>query len=224
MQFAALFWARVEEETAMVLRTVLVALISCLCSLSAANAAIVYSEAHPYGLGDAYAMDLNGDGVDEIEFRYVIRTTCDWPPSGQGGEFYGVPLGNSRILCGGDYIAAPLPNGALISAMLEQGNTWAQYGTIAWWDMDLRLGTYSGWLGLRGALNEAYIGCRFEDDDGLHYAWVHAVLSEFGAGVEDWAYEATPGAPIAAGAVPEPATVALLIAVLAVGARLRRIR
>ena len=84
-----------------------------------------------------------------------------------------------------------------------------------------------------------FIGIRFHTGDGLHYGWIQFArgswapydmnhpdwpneidpwlpnpfdlprIDTFGAGVIDWAYESTPGAPIVAGAVPEAGTVVL---------------
>ncbi len=60
----------------------------------------------------------------------------------------------------------------------------------------------------------AYIGILFYIDDQVHYGWIRAgspVVSSGSNGgwVYDYAYATTPNTPIAAGAVPEPSTLAI---------------
>ena len=55
----------------------------------------------------------------------------------------------------------------------------------------------------------AYAGLRFDIDGNTHYGWVHLCLSQ-GITVMDYAYETEPDTPITTGAIPEPATLALL--------------
>ncbi len=72
----------------------------------------------------------------------------------------------------------------------------------------------------------AYAGFQFSAADGLHYGWLFLNVN---AGVIDFtgaAYESTPGVAIAAGAIPEPGTMAMLAlgAVGVLGATIKRRR
>lgn len=57
-----------------------------------------------------------------------------------------------------------------------------------------------------------YIGVEFLIDSATHYGWIEVQghWSYPYAMVWGWAYESTPGMPIAAGAIPEPTTLSLL--------------
>lgn len=73
---------------------------------------------------------------------------------------------------------------------------------------------------------QAYAGFRFNAADGTHYGWIRLSVN---AGIIDFtsaAWESTPNTPIAAGAVPEPSTLAGLAvgAVALVGAVAKRRR
>jgi hypothetical protein len=67
---------------------------------------------------------------------------------------------------------------------------------------------------------DAYIGVEFKVLDEIHYGWIHyigfshpekgLVFPVPGGFINSWAWETEPGVPIAAGQIPEPATVALL--------------
>lgn len=74
--------------------------------------------------------------------------------------------------------------------------------------------------------DRAFVGLKFEADDGIHYGWIDVegasrtmenhLLTDSSLIIHGWAYESTPGVGIAAGAVPEPSSVALF-AIGAVG-------
>lgn len=72
-----------------------------------------------------------------------------------------------------------------------------------------------------------YIGLKFLDSGGeLHYGWVGLNFSSEHSAtptIVSWAYESTPNTAIAAGAVPEPATAAI-VAIAGAGALLKRRR
>lgn len=75
--------------------------------------------------------------------------------------------------------------------------------------------------------NRAFIGLKFEADDGVHYGWIDAegasrtmenhLIKDSSLIIHGWAYESTPGVGIAAGAVPEPSSV-ILFTIGAIGA------
>jgi hypothetical protein len=74
---------------------------------------------------------------------------------------------------------------------------------------------------------DGFAGFRFENASGIHYGWakVNLDLETITLSVREWAYESTPGAAIAVGAVPEPGTLPLtLFAAGAAGVALWRRR
>ena len=60
----------------------------------------------------------------------------------------------------------------------------------------------------------AYMGVAFDIDGATHYGWIDLLVASLSPGAEiyGWGYETQPGVGILAGAVPEPATSALLVA------------
>jgi hypothetical protein len=69
----------------------------------------------------------------------------------------------------------------------------------------------------------AYLGVRFAEADGAHYGWMSMSATSGGIDIYSLAYESTPDAPIAAGAVPGPGALLLGAGALG-GAGLRRSR
>lgn len=91
--------------------------------------------------------------------------------------------------------------------------------------------TFSSTGGLRevadrfsqGGFADGDYGFRFTSGGATHYGWadlyasagINISLPTGTAGVSHWAYESDPNTPITVGAVPEPATAALLLVTLA---------
>ena len=65
----------------------------------------------------------------------------------------------------------------------------------------------------RFAGQHAYMGVAFEIDAAIHYGWIDLFVAPDNpyAEIYGWGYETQPGVSIYAGAVPEPATSALLL-------------
>lgn len=150
-----------------------------------------------------YSLDLDGDTVSDLTFAY-------------GSQFFGVqPSGANRILTllspppnvGGS--VAPLPSGFSIGAGSEAGSLgWVggdlDYNTLA---LCLNVGCAGAFLG-----QHAYMGVEFQRAGATQHGWVLLnVASDYPAGtIEAWAWDTRPGAPILAGAVPEPPAWTLL--------------
>ena len=161
-------------------------------------------------LQGAIAFDLNADGISDIEFRKF------------SSEFEAIPLGNNEVSAtakpppevGGP--AVPIPFGAQVNSSTPwQGRYSAPFVSDSGPLLASNRGSlvaYGPFAGLDG-----YLGIRFYIGANLHYGWIRLNLNNGYPAqaigfITEWAYNSVPGQSIAAGAVPEPSTWALLIA------------
>jgi hypothetical protein len=176
---------------------------------SSASAAVIYS-----GLQNVPVLSTNGGVYFDFEapFTAAQGTRPDgWdvnPYAAVGGRIY-VNSNTAVVLTGAT--AADLAFGTPITAAaLFSGNGF--YGGVA-----IPAGA-TGLLGFRFTSNN------LGGPAGTLYGWARLSVGTTGDGnVVDWAYEDT-GAPIAAGAVPEPSSLGLLAAGAAGLAQWRRRR
>lgn len=157
----------------------------------------MYTSGEPIG----YDLDFNGDLINDILFM----STGMW--------FGAFVQGDGRIIAGGNLVHA-LAEGTAIGPDTPQED-WLQ--------------GYLGHLGINSSatvppgvvintgeflLITAYMGVRFNIEDAVHYGWVRISNPFNGTGgiIMDFAYETEPGVGIlaGAGAIPEPATAALI--------------
>jgi len=154
---------------------------------------------------ELYPLDFDGDGIAELTFGYDFH-------------FIGVrPEGFNRVLI----VLSPPPNvGGPVMPLSAGFNIGADSGEggLAWaarssLDPFLTL-VQSFDSGSGGAFvgQHAYMGVEFERAGNTYYGWVLLQISEFGAfgSIDAWAWDTRPGAPILAGAVPEPSSWTLL--------------
>ena len=110
----------------------------------------------------------------------------------------------------------PLVKGVLVSSSLSWQTRYPSFplGQFEGPLLSTTVGSaraYGPFAGLDG-----YLGIRFLIGSDLHYGWIHlnCVFSgpyQPAAGrITEWAYNSVPGQSLAAGAVPEPGTLALL--------------
>jgi len=157
----------------------------------------MYTSGEPIG----YDLDFNGDMINDILFTST-------------GMWFGAFIqGDGQIISGGNDVHA-LAAGTSIGPDTPQGD-WQQ--------------GYLGLLGLNSSavvppgvvlntgefrLTTAYMGVMFDIQEAVHYGWVRISNPFDGTGgtIMDFAYETQPGVGIlaGAGAIPEPATSALL--------------
>jgi len=156
------------------------------------------------GPGEWYTpFDLDNNGVADIMFR-TFETTMYLQPLGGNGivattqlfsEFYDPISGGFPI---DQDLASPnlweADEKLILSYMLEEPVN-ELVGGGSWYDVQ-----------------NGYLGVSFYSDADLHYAWVRMSENDMTLTVHDWAFETQPGVGILAGvgAVPEPATSALL--------------
>lgn len=186
---------------------------------------IAYFNGQPFPVPVMYGskgVDFDGDGKPEFVFwSYGSICTADVPTSGCSWPFYVGAAGTNSLLAG-DY-ALVQSAGALIGNHAPVGATWRTtqpYGiTLAasWWSLYGNIidgqTVYSGWDGSLGKLTNAYLGVRFQAQDGLHYGWIRVRLPNSATGPEgfpieftpvvvEWAFETRPDCAIVAGAKP----------------------
>ena len=168
------------------------------------RASIIYSGAEHITI-DQYnstiAIDLDESGTADFLFEYAASDTsseltidgelaaigyfaCEWL-----GPFHGPP--------------------SCISAAEKIGpdRLW-----LSSKDDGLLAGYYETWRGGRFVGEAGYIGVKFSDSETWHFGWIlfQSNLQASQGMISGWAYESIPQEPIAAGAVPEPATFLLL--------------
>ena len=162
--------------------------------------------------------DLNDDGIDDLKFVVVSASFSVGRAEGTG----------SMIAASVVNSAQPLAAGAVIGGDPSSGGfgLW-DVGTIPVTGILLESclgGCFGEWVDSFGDGVRAYLGVRFEAEDGTHFGWVDLETSGRGVGGYVWryAYESEPGVPIVAGAIPEASTILLILLGLALLAVRRR--
>ena len=198
----------------------LVSLITCSTS---ANASIIstwadnpisiyhdYSSDPPGYIGGStsYALDLNADGIDDINFISEVA----------GAGFF---MSEGTRILGYNY---GLSGDLFASSNLGENDVIGNDGQV--WD----IGGYHSIVSMMVSNqsipsdpsypNQYYIGLEITMDNQPHYGWLSIQAPNNPnnrALVSGWAYENTPNTSIIAGAIPEPSSVALF-AIGAIGA------
>jgi len=172
---------------------------------SNAEAQIVYTDLEPdginedtedinIGLGAGPKVDFDGDGDFEIVFgedldrNYTIMARDTEAPD----SLLGVMA--TLVPFGGALYAYPIPMNA--GAVVQDGPdliTGYSFFTFTFTGSDPNL-----WIGA----GDAYVGVKFQLDDGPHFGWVRVEMTQAGRIlVKDWAYETAINTPITAGDV-----------------------
>jgi hypothetical protein len=171
----------------------------------AAGAQVVYTDIEPdainedtedinVGLGAGPHVDFDGDGDDEIVFGedtgrfYTIMANDGAAPDSIVGVIATlVPFGTALY-------AYPIAMNA--GAMVQDGPdliTGYSLFTFTFTGSDPNL-----WVGA----GDAYVGVKFQLDDGVHFGWVRCNMPQNGRLIiKDFAYESAVNTPIAAGDV-----------------------
>ncbi len=164
-------------------------------------------------------MDLNGDGL--TDFVFVAGIASVGVMSESGNRYLIWPSGGNDI--GGP--VEPLPSGFEIGT--DSGEGWIDwFGEDGGYDALIICLEGSGGYTCVGRFpgQRAYMGVEFDIEGATHYGWIDLLVASDNpyAEIYGWGYETEPGVSIlaGAGAVPEPATSALL----AVGSLLLALR
>ncbi len=158
------------------------------------------------GQFDPVAWDVNGDAVDDFgfNFRNIDDAVFTWQ-----ANIYALNAGNGADGYIGFFLdyANNLPAGTTIDGGLNFVDALA--GNVALGSEYLGL-PYGG-FGSVDSTVRGFVGFRFLASGNTHYGWVEIETGEdFGLSFLGAAYNATPDAPIAAGEIPEPSTLAAL--------------
>ena len=191
-------------------------LVAALCApLPAfAQGSIVYVDTPDITMGafdgETFSFDLDGNETLDVDFR---NRSADFRVLPRAGNEVAA-LAATPPAVGAN--ATLLASGALISSSLAWQPRTPSFppGEFEGPLLSTTLGSLSAYGPFAG--RDGYLGIRFLIGGNLHYGWIHlnCVFSgpyQPAAGrITEWAYNSTPNAPLAAGAVPEPGTWALL--------------
>jgi hypothetical protein len=162
---------------------------------------------------DSYDLDVNSDGIDDLDFSNSATAIMGEFPSGWD-NFVWALHGASTVATrpdGTNWLATPLLLGDLIGPSLTYSTT---SRSATFFSNDAY---HSGELGDTAwtAPPDKYLGFQLNIDGLPHYGWVQVGESPdaSGIGLRDAAYETQPNTPIHAGEVPEPACTALIAGV-----------
>ena len=206
--------AIIPRSAAAFVHTTLLCVFSVLPAC--AQSSIAYSGFLGQGLGGS-DVDFDGDGTYELAFD--LSPVNHIP--GMSGEVYSVQTFPAVSI---------VIDGMLYGEELRPVSAGEQIGLSlppeSWSSRDLQLpllfvlrptsgsGDYQGSGPLAEAGGTAFLGFRLQMSDGAHYGWARLAVEQSAypsALLLDWAYETSPEVSIAAGVVPEPSTLVLLI-------------
>jgi hypothetical protein len=157
--------------------------------------------------------DLNLDGNSTVDFSFTSNLAGSAEIYRHSGNQYLIHPSPPPNIGGG---VAALDSAYVIGSNSDDGSSEEWFGREGWATLILILDT-----GTTGEFyhNRAFVGVEFEAEDGVHYGWIDVegatwsmenhLLTDSSLIIHGWAYESTPGVGIAAGAVPEPSSVAL---------------
>ena len=170
-------------------------------------------------------IDIDRDGLTDFSLRYFSSEFSVIP------KVHGAVWAFPNNLPDLNRNAVALSSVSVIPPVSEAGERWDSGSVSA---LGGRFGPTLGSISSRNggrvvgpfAGIEAFLGFRLQQPDGEHYGWMRVdMIRGYGGqvvNVSDWAYNTVPGQSIAAGAVPEPGTLALLALGIAALWKLRR--
>lgn len=168
-------------------------------------------------------IDVNGDGVPDFSVISTSGFTASIAPLG-GNSIAAIPEPPPDL---GFFVAA-FNQGETIGSSLTPIMQWYnnqtdQFGSAAIGAQAL-FGQQLVVLGYFAEKSSAYVGFDLVVNGNNYYGWMQLSnpLPLVNGQVLDWAYESSPNTAIAAGAVPEPSTLALLALSGVVAGILRR--
>ena len=174
-----------------------------------AHAQIVYTQVNvSIPVGDAYNLDLNGDGVTDFTLKSkLLQGLCQW-----GDEYVWsltvIPSGGNYVVTASDQVgsgyASALTYGVAVNASQSFDPNASVMADLNWGACGI--GMLGEWLNLPNR----YLGLQFQASDGtIHYAWAKLSTAAYvdqdehlhaSTLLTGFAYQASPGVGIPAGA------------------------
>jgi hypothetical protein len=176
-----------------------------------ANAEVVYTDFEDVTLevGDAYDLDLDGDGVLDFDFAVgsITGSNGTWSFGTAFGMFTGGGGSNNQII---GYTGAYYNYGSNLNAGDEIGpdGPWLAYSSVSNAAV-LASNFYGISYGDFPGAGEGYIGVQFEISGKVHYGWVRleADINDVFITLKDMAYENVAETAIDAGATTTPVAI-----------------
>ena len=167
------------------------ALTAIVAGAADANGQVVYTDESPDfagGIGDQYFLDVNNDGNDDFRIwhngssnLYVSPLTSTNGVLGSGGSTFAYPF----ALTSGATVSSGA--GTFFNNGFSGGFQSLNYGSCS----------FGNWC----SVTDRYMGLEFNIGPDTHYGWVRLDVDQAGDvwSVEEFAYDATPGAPVTTG-------------------------
>jgi hypothetical protein len=185
-----------------------------------AEAQVVYQDIDPDVVLDEidenYGLDLNNDGNADFKFKvtdygegWYFAGLVPYPPSGSNLNGF---AGYTQTF-GGDPSIYGFPSMFNSGQVIDEDLQWKAMADLIWVSSSLSSYFYAGMLsnyygsyfGQWSGAENKFLAIRFSPDGGesLHYAWIRCSVNTIGTilTLHDFAYEATAGTPIIAGAL-----------------------
>jgi hypothetical protein len=202
--------------------------VAALFCCGAAHASVIYSGVRNINVPNTgpgvYVNVVNGNTSTRDPFPILGDPGENWDINvyGSGLRTFGVPNNAGQT--------APTPIPAATKGYVSSSPT-SLFANVSKLAAGTTIGPASVWnindpfADDVSNVGNALVGFRFRDEttgNSTHYGWMRVNLVDDGLGtIIDYAYESTPNAAIAAGATPEPATMAVLTAAGLVSRRRR---
>lgn len=165
------------------------------------NAEVVYTDFEDVTLevGDAYDLDLDGDGV--LDFNFAVDSKTGPYGTWSYGTAFGIGGTQNQVI---GYTGTYYNYGSNLNAGDEIGpdGPWISDAVLASNFYDYPFGAFPG-------AGEGYIGVQFEISGNLHYGWVRleADINDLFITLMDMAYENVAETAIEAGATTSPVAI-----------------
>lgn len=169
--------------------------------------------------------DVNGDGANDFQFVYRFPNTAPGGPTNgvvwqaQMNPFTGTAATNGLLSYTGPFVryAEAFTLGTSFGPTPPTNTPAVSFSTTATVILGSRynsnsVATYYGGFatGPTAPGTQAFVGFRFNVGGNTHFGWLRLSIGPGSIDFVSAAWDNTPNTPIAAGAVPEPGTLALL--------------
>ncbi len=121
----------------------------------------------------SFTLDLDQDGLQDVEFRFNAIATTDIPSSA-GSDFYEIiPLGSHQLPSPtNEGICFAVDHGTLIDESTDPDRTWAPYPLTICSSSWTRSEGRKPWASCMKNNESRYVGIRMETDSGVRFGWI----------------------------------------------------